>query len=102
MNILSKKLKLYAIAISKNYKLIHAVINDAINYGSMSVRFTNYIKQGNVLNLEDSNVLSDEQINWFLNEVDNERKQYEQQSFIDIERCGSFGLVIQKNLISIL
>ena len=49
----------------------------------MSVRFTNYIKQGNALNLEDSNVLSDEQINWFLNEVDNERKQYE-QSFMDI------------------
>lgn len=91
-NIISKKLKLklYATVTSKNYQLIHEVINDAINYGAMSVRFTNYIKQGNALNLEDSNVLSDEQINWFLNEVDNGRKQYE-QSFMDIERCGSFG-----------
>lgn len=91
-NILSKnlKLKLYATVTSKNYRLIHDVINDAIEYGAMSVRFTNYIKQGNALNLEDSNVLSNQQIDWFLKEVNNERKLYE-QSFMDIERCGSFG-----------
>lgn len=91
-NIRSKnlKLKLYATVTSKNFKLIHDVVNDAIKYGAMSVRFTNYIKQGNALNLEDSNVLSDDQIEWFLNEVNKERNLYE-QDFMDIERCGSFG-----------
>lgn len=84
------KLKLYATVTSKNYQLIQNVINDAIEYGAMSVRFTNYIKQGNALHLEDSNVLTDEQINWFLEEVNKERNKYD-QNFMDIERCGSFG-----------
>ncbi|MBE6161802.1 MAG: radical SAM protein [Firmicutes bacterium] len=91
-NIIEKKLKLklYTTITTENYKLIHDIINNAVQYGAMSVRFTNYIKQGNAINLDSDNVLNNDQIEWFLHEVNSERNKYD-QDFMDIERCGSFG-----------
>ena len=91
-NILSRglKLKLYVTVTQKNYKYIHEIVQKAIAYGAISVRFTNYIRQGNAQNLSDENILSPEQANEFIQLVEQERSLYD-QSFMDIERCGSFG-----------
>lgn len=84
------KLKLYVTVTQHNYKMVREIVENAKNYGAMSVRFTNYIKQGNAINLDDDNILKDEQILWFLDEV-NQLRKVNDQSMMDIERCGTFG-----------
>ena len=84
------KLKLYVTVTRDNYQMIHEIVEKAKQYGAMSVRFTNYIKQGNALNLADSNILNESQIELFLNQVLYERNNNEKQ-IMDIERDGSFG-----------
>ena len=91
-NILSRnlKLKLYVTVTQKNYMYIHDIVTKAKEYGAMSVRFTNYIKQGNAENLSDDNILSEEQAKEFIKMVQQERSLYDQND-MDIERCGTFG-----------
>lgn len=91
-NILKRglKLKLYVTVTRENYKYVHEIVEKAKQYGAMSVRFTNYIKQGNAINLDDENILNPEEIQYFLDEVEQER-QANPQSIMDIERCGTFG-----------
>lgn len=91
-NIISRglKLKLYVTVTQKNYMYIHDIVTKAKEYGAMSVRFTNYIKQGNAKKLSDENILSEEQTREFIRMVEQERSLYEQKD-MDIERCGTFG-----------
>ena len=91
-NILSRglKLKLYVTVTQKNYMYIHDIVTKAKEYGAMSVRFTNYIKQGNAKNLSDENILSEDQAREFIQMVEQERSLYDQKD-MDIERCGTFG-----------
>lgn len=91
-NILSRglKLKLYVTVTTKNYLYIHEIVEKAKQYGAMSVRFTNYIKQGSACNLPDENILSKSQIDQVIEQVNQERNQ-NSQDVMDIERCGSFG-----------
>lgn len=91
-NILKRnlKLKLYVTVTQKNYQYVHEIVEKARKYGAVSVRFTNFIKQGNAIDLSDNNILTKSQINDFLDSVSKERKLYD-QDVMDIERCGSFG-----------
>lgn len=92
------KIRLYTTVTTKNYKLIHEVIESAKKYGVYSVRFTNYINQGNALNMNLSNILTEEQLNVFFNEIKTERQQNDINK-MKITRCGSFGNGNSKNFI---
>lgn len=90
------KIRLYTTITSKNYKLAHEIIENAKKYGVYSIRFTNYIKQGNALNLNDSNILSENEIKLFLNDLNNERLKNDINE-LKIARCGTFGNVATQN-----
>lgn len=91
-NILKRglKLKLYVTVTQDNYNKVHEIVEKAKKYGAMSVRFTNYIRQGNALELPEENILTRGQIDEFLTSVFYERQKND-KSVMDIERCGSFG-----------
>lgn len=75
---------------SENYKLIPYMCEQAYLLGARGIKFTNFIQQGNGKNLNDTNILSEEQINEFFKLLTVERKKYSKDELI-IERCGTFG-----------
>ena len=89
------KLKLYVTVTTKNYKYVHEIVEKAKSYGAMSVRFTNYIRQGSAKSLSDENILSESQISELIKDINNERNKNSQDK-MDIERCGTFGKVNSK------
>lgn len=86
----SLKIRLYTTITSNNYKLVHEIVECAKKYGVYSVRFTNYINQGNALNMESSNILNDEQLNAFFEQLKTERNNNDIER-MKITRCGTFG-----------
>lgn len=84
------QVRLYTTITKQNFDKVHEICEEAIKLGASSIRFTNYIKQGNAKNLKDENILSEEEILTFLQQVDNERKLHKKTEF-KILRCGSFG-----------
>ena len=84
------KLRLYTTITSSNYRMLHEMIEASKQYGAYSIRFTNYMRQGNALEMSDDNVMSDEQIKEFFEILAKERSQNDIHDF-KITRCGTFG-----------
>jgi len=84
------KIKLMTTISTENYKNIADMCRSAYKLGANTIKFTNYIYQGNAQKNGISNVLSQEQIDYVLDEIDSVRKIYD-ISDLKIERCGSFG-----------
>ena len=91
LNAKGLKIRLYTTITSTNYKLIHKIIESAKKYdGVYSIRFTNYVSQGNALNMDKSNILDDEQLRDFFEQLKDERENNDINS-MKITRCGTFG-----------
>ena len=78
---------------SDNYNRIVDFCDQAFNLGARAIKFTNYIMQGNALNLDKRLTL--EQKKEFFEGLIKAREKYTKEDLI-IERCGTFG----KNLVS--
>lgn len=75
---------------SLNYQLIVPMCQEAYDIGARGIMFTNLIRQGNGVNLDNHLFLSQEQINEFFNYLRYVRSIYKKDDFI-IERSGTFG-----------
>lgn len=97
-NVLSKgfKLRLYTTITSTNYRNIQDMVQNSKNYGAYSIRFTNFIKQGNAVDMDNSVIMTNEQIDEFLKNVSYQRRQNPIDVF-KITRCGTFGKAGSKN-----
>lgn len=97
-NVLAKgfKLRLYTTITSANYKDIHEMVINSMRYGAYSIRFTNFIRQGNAIEMDNSVIMTDEQISEFLNDLSHERNLVPIDVF-KITRCGTFGNMNSKN-----
>lgn len=85
------KVKLMCSLSKDNYKCIDEFCDKALSLGVESVKFTNFINQGNAkINYKESSFLDRDQIKYVLEEIDEERKKYNPNKLY-IERCGSFG-----------
>lgn len=76
---------------SKNFDKVEEICKEIIDMGANGVKFTNYMYTGNALHLDEKNVLSEEQIAIFFNELEKVRNKYPKGNLL-IRRCGSFGM----------
>lgn len=74
-----------------NYDKVLQICEDVVNMGVKKIRFINYLNIGNALNLDNSNILTDQQKEEFLKDLYNARNIYLKEQLL-IKRCGSFGL----------
>lgn len=84
------QVKLMTTISSDNYKMIQKMCNKAYELGAKTIKFTNYIYQGNAQKNDFKKVLNQEQINDVLTEIDYCRKLFKKED-LKIERCGTFG-----------
>lgn len=84
------QVKLMTTVSSDNYKMILVMCNKAYELGAKTIKFTNYIYQGNAQKNDFKKVLSQEQIDEVLSEIDYCRSLYKKEK-LKIERCGTFG-----------
>ena len=84
------KIKLMTTISSDNYKNIKKMCKKAFDLHAKTIKFTNYIFQGNAQNQDHNKVLTREQIDYVLDTIDKCRKEYKKEDLI-IERCGTFG-----------
>jgi MoaA/NifB/PqqE/SkfB family radical SAM enzyme len=84
------KVKLMTSLSKKNYKNIKNICKEAYDLGACYIKFTNMIRQGNAVNLDEDDILNQEEIDYVLKTIDEERKKYDKDKFT-IKRCGSFG-----------
>lgn len=82
------QVKLMTTVSSDNYKMISAMCSRAYKLGAKTIKFTNYIYQGNAQKNDFKKVLSQEQINEALSEIDYCRSLYKEED-LKIERCGT-------------
>ena len=75
---------------SDNYNSILNMCDNALLLGARAIKFTNYISQGNALNLDDNNKLTNYQKKIFFEQLDIARQIYDKYDLL-IERCGTFG-----------
>lgn len=84
------KVKLMTTISSDNYKIIPNMCKIAHELGAKTIKFTNYIFQGNAQKQKHDKVLTREQIDYVLDTIDECRKDYDKDELY-IERCGTFG-----------
>lgn len=75
---------------SDNHSKIIEMCDNAYNLGARAIKFTNYISQGNAMQLDKNNILTDEQKKYFFEKLLEARAKYNKEDLL-IERCGSFG-----------
>lgn len=75
---------------SKNYHLVREMCDGAYRMGARGIKFTNYMLMGRAVNLDKSNILTDEQLQTFFKLLNESRKKYSKDELL-IRRCGSFG-----------
>ncbi len=75
---------------SKNYYLVEEMCNKSYELGAKGIMFTNFIKQGNGINLDEL-VLTKEQLKVFFKYLKYVRSIYNKRDLI-IERSGTFGV----------
>ena len=80
---------------SKNYDKVLEFCDVCYDMGVNAVKFTNYMKQGSALLLEDNNILNENQLIYFFKELKKAREKYNKDQLL-IQRCGSFGPDITK------
>ena len=73
-----------------NFDKIEDMCNQASTLGARAIKFTNYIAQGNAINLDKENILNDYQKEVFFEELSKARKSFNIEDLL-IERCGTFG-----------
>ena len=92
-----------------NYRDVEKMCEKANDLGADRIRFTNFIYQGSASdNYSNSSLLTQEDIDWVLNKIDEIRNKYDKTKLY-IDRCGSFGpklkqenfecLAINKNVV---
>ena len=84
------QVKLMTTLSSDNYKMISTMCSKAYEFGAKTIKFTNYIYQGNAQKNDFTKVLNQEQIDEVLSEIDYCRSLYDKED-LKIERCGTFG-----------
>ena len=89
------KVKLMTTLSTDNYLLIDEMCKKAHDLGASTIKFTNYIYQGNAQDREFSKVLNFEQIQFVLNRIEDLRKMYDPNELY-IQRCGTFGPNVKK------
>lgn len=76
---------------TKNYHMIEEMCDKAHELGAKGIYFTNFMLQGNALNLEDMNlVLNEDEINSFFKQLMKCREKYNKDELL-IERDAGFG-----------
>lgn len=75
---------------SGNYNKILEICEEVLKLGVHHIRFFNYLKIGNAINLPDDNVLSQEQLKVFFEQLELARKKYP-KDILKIKRNGTFG-----------
>lgn len=73
-----------------NYDKVLDICKRVIELGVKKIRFINYMKTGNALNMDDNNILTDDQKNTFFEQLNIARGKYNKEELL-IKRCGSFG-----------
>lgn len=73
-----------------NYNKVIDMCEFAVKHNVRSIRFFNYIKIGNALELSDENLLSSYEIEEFFKQLDEARKIYPKE-ILSIKRNGNFG-----------
>jgi len=83
---------------SKNYNQIEQMCLNAYRLNTRGIKFTNFLSQGNAIDMSKDNILSEQQKKIFFEQLYNARMIYDINELI-IERCGSFGkdLIGKKN-----
>lgn len=84
------KVELMCTITKDNYDKVLELCENVVNMGVKKVRFINFLNTGNAINLDDSNILSDEQKNIFFKNLNKARSIYNKEQLL-IKRCGSFG-----------
>lgn len=84
------QVKLMTTISSDNYKMISSMCKKAYELGAKTIKFTNYIYQGNAQKNDLKKVLNQVQIKEVLSEIDYCRSLYKKEN-LTIERCGTFG-----------
>lgn len=75
---------------SKNYQLIEDMCKESYQLGAKGIMFTNFIRQGNGINLENL-ILTKQQLKEFFEYLKIVRSIYDKKDLI-IERSGTFGI----------
>lgn len=75
---------------SGNYLLLEQICQEAHNLGARGIMFNNLIRQGNGVNLDDSLLLTEEQLQEFFDLINYVRTLYDKNDFL-VERSGTFG-----------
>lgn len=75
---------------SENYQLIPEICNETYEMGAKGIMFTNFMRQGNGINLSKNLILSKDQLKEFFKYIAYVRSIYNKDDLI-IERSGTFG-----------
>lgn len=80
-----------------NYDKVEEMCERAISIGAKAIRFTNFVKQGNVLENGIINyALNQEQIDYFFKELNEMREKYDKDTLY-INRSGLFDVDVSNN-----
>lgn len=74
----------------ENYNKVLEMCEFAIKHKVRSIRFFNYLKIGNALELSEDNILSDQELKLFFSQLDEARQCYPKE-LLNIKRNGTFG-----------
>lgn len=74
----------------ENYNKVLEMCEFAIKHKVRSIRFFNYLKIGNALELSEDNILSDQELKLFFSQLGEARQCYPKE-LLNIKRNGTFG-----------
>lgn len=72
-----------------NYDKVEEIAKNVIDLGVKKIRFINYLRTGNALNMSDDNCLSEEQMQIALDSIHKIREKYDKDLLL-VKRCGTF------------
>lgn len=84
------EIKILVTITSENYKMLNEMCNKAISLGVDRIVFTNFVNQGNAINMSNHNILTEEQKNIFFEQLRQVRHAIPKE-VLKIERSGNFG-----------
>ena len=84
------KFKLLVTISTDNYQMIEEMCEKAVELGAYGIEFTNFLNQGNARNMNVSNLLNQEQIDEFFEQLREVRNKFPKEKLV-IDRSGLFG-----------
>lgn len=75
---------------SANYNMVEDMCRRAYDMGASAIEFTNFLRQGNAINMSDENLLNEEQKKVFFEDLKKARSKTN-KSNLTIDRSGTFG-----------